>query len=705
MTIGSNGGHEAMSTQQATQPNLRQLINLLRRRWKLITAAGVIAAGLAGTIGLVIPPQYTATAQLIVDPPRESGARGLSKAAGVLDDAAVLTHVAALVSQDHLQQVFDSLVAERGPGPAERPGVFGVEELSIETFRGRMNSFKDLRSRMIAITYTSTNPDFAAAVANRSAQLYLAALIERNRADRKDTLRSLSERIPPVSAEVARADAALQDYRIKHGFTEANRTDMVDQQLVELNRQLAVARSDLAERDARITTLRELQRSESGTALPINALSDPTLGELYREEAALRSRSDNATLPSKRDPKLTSASSDLQELRVRIGQTIDQALNRLAEERSILEKRVQHFQRSIAILQDASTEAREPEVRLRALQREAAAFAQLYDSLVQREKVILEEGDLQPDVRALSSASMPTRPSSLSPRLFILPAMMLASIGAALLAVLLDGLDGSLRTERDVTDALGISCIGGIPQLTRLRKLRPHQLLPQNAQYTEAIRSVVATALQLTNPQKSPKVFLVTSSVPGEGKTTLAISFAVYAALLQRRVLLVDLAFRHPAIASELGGPADSGILQVLQGQPPGVIRGAPDLGIDYLPLSRDPVDPVAILASERVPELLRQLKESYDCVVIDSAPLLSSTEARLLASMVDRVLFAVKWGSTRREVAQNALRLLRRSAFGENDLRDVTSAVITQVNLRKHARYRHGDFCESLLHVKPYPA
>lgn len=695
-----------MNTQQATELNLRQLINLLRRRWKLITAAGVIAAGLAGTIGLVIPPRYTATAQVIIDPPRGGSTVRQPSTAGVLDDAAVQTHVAVLVSRSHLERVFDSLVAERGPGPTERPGIFGVEQLSIETFKERINAFKDTHSRMIAITYTSTDPGFAAAVANRSVQLYLAALIERNRADSKDTLRSLSERIPLVGAEVARADAALQNYRIKHGFPDANRTDMVDQQLVELNRQLAVARSDLAERDARMTTLRELQRSENGTALPINTLNDPTLGELYREEAALRSRSDDATLPSKRDPKLTSASSHLQELRARIDQAIDQTLSRLAGEKSILEIRARHLQRSIAILQDASTEAREPEVRLRALQREAAAFAQLYDSLLQRQKAILEEGDVQPDVRALSSASIPTRPSSLNPLLFILPAMVLASIGGGLLAVLLERFDETLRTDRDVTDALGISCIGVVPQLTRLRKGRPHQLLPQNAQYTEAIRSFVTAALRLANPERSPKLFLVTSSVPGEGKTTLATSFAVYAAMLERRVLLVDLALRHPSIARELEGEAGCGISHLLQGRPAAeLIRRIPELKIDYLPLSCDGVDPVAILASERVPELLRQLKDRYDCIVIDSAALLVATETRLLASMVDRVLFAVKWGSTRREVAANALSLLRRSGFGGNDLRDVTSAVITQVNLKRHARYRHGDFCENILQVKPSPA
>jgi hypothetical protein len=96
-------------------------------------------------------------------------------------------------------------------------------------------------------------------------------------------------------------------------------------------------------------------------------------------------------------------------------------------------------------------------------------------------------------------------------------------------------------------------------------------------------------------------------------------------------------------------------------------------------------------------------LEGNYDCVVIDSAPLLSATEARLLASMVDRVLFAVRWGSTPQEVVQNALQLLRPAR--EDDMRDAIAAVITRVDLKRHARYRYGDFSENLLHVKPHPA
>jgi Mrp family chromosome partitioning ATPase len=283
---------------------------------------------------------------------------------------------------------------------------------------------------------------------------------------------------------------------------------------------------------------------------------------------------------------------------------------------------------------------------------------------------------------------------------------VLALIASGLLAVLLEQLDRTFRTQRDVTDALGISCIGGIPKVARRGKLQPHQLIPQDARYTEAVRSVAA-ALQLANTQKkSTKTFLVTSSVPGEGKTTLAISLAVYAARIQRRVLLIDLSFRHPSIASELGGPPGGGVLQVLQGQPLAeLIRAAPGLGFDYLPMSLDSTDPVTTLTGGGMPKLLRELEGRYDWVVIDSASLLSATEARLLASMSDKVLFAVKWGSTPQEVVRNALDLLRACASGRHDLRDGITAVITQVDLKRHARYRYGDSSESLLRLKLDPA
>lgn len=639
-----------MNTREATGLNLRQLINLLLRRWKLIAISVGVAVSMGGIIWLLFAPRYTAIAQIIVDPPRGSSGAGEPGNIGVLDDAAVQTHVAALLSQGHLRRVFDSLVAERGPGPKEKRGVLGAEEFSIDTFSQRINAFKDTRSRMIGITYNSTDPAFAAAVANRSADLYLAALTERILGDRNEALRN--------------------------------------QQLFDLYRQLAVTKSDIAERNTRRTT-------------------------------------------------------------IGISQAASQ--NQPLEERGALESRLRQLERRIAVLRDSSTEIREPEGQ-RELQREANAFTQLYDSLAQRQKVLLGEGNVQPDVRMLSSASVPSLPSSLNPLLFLPPAVVIALIGAGLAAVLLDQLDRSLRTEQEVIDALGIPCIGTVPDpnrakesgfrrssfkmlspggwtaawrsisetLTGARKIElrkivssskasgvpPHRLIPQDEQYTEAIRSVVATALLLPSPRTSLQTFLVTSSVPDEGKTTLAISLAIYAARIGRGVLLIDLSFRHPSIEAELGGSADDKSLDGQQDTRPATeqIRVASGLGFDYLPLSCSSADPITTIAGEQIPSLLRQLEGVYDCVLIDSGALLSSTEPRLLAPIVDKILLAVRWGSTSREVVQNALRLLR-SANEGHDFRNAITAVITCVDLEKHARYRYGDFSENLLHLKSNPA
>lgn len=638
-----------MNTHEATGLNLRQLINLLLRRWRLIAISVGVAIAMGGIIWLLFAPRYTAMAQIIVDPPRGSSGAGEPGNIGVLDDAAVQTHVAALLSQSHLRRVFDSLVAERGPGPKEKRGLLGAEEFSIDTFTVRINAFKDTRSRMIGITYNSTNPAFAAAVANRSADLYLAALTERILADRNEALRN--------------------------------------QQLFDLYRQLAVAKSDIAERNARRTT-------------------------------------------------------------IGISQTTNQI--QPTEERGILEGRLRQLERRIAVLRDGSTEVREPEGQ-RELQREANAFTQLYDSLAQRQKVLLGEGNVQPDVRMLSAASMPSLPSSLNPLLFLPPAVVITLIGAGLAAVLLDQLDRSLRTERDVTDALGISCIGSVPdrncatksmfslrnfkmlswaswtavwrgiskKLTNMGRapargyfsasrpagVSPHRLIPQDEQYTEAIRSIVATALRPTSPGTSLQTFLITSSVPNEGKTTLGISLAIYAARIGRGVLLIDLSYRHPSIAGELGGAEDTTADGQQDGRPAiEQIRVATGLGFDYLPLSSSSVDPITALAGDQMPTLLRQLDGAYDCVFVDTGALLSSTEPRLLAPFVDKILLAVRWGSTPREVVKNALSLLR-SANGGQDLRTPIAAVITQVNLEEHARYRYGDFSENLLHLKSNPA
>jgi polysaccharide biosynthesis transport protein len=398
------------------------------------------------------------------------------------------------------------------------------------------------------------------------------------------------------------------------------------------------------------------------------------------------------------------------------------------------------------------------ELRLSELQQEVTTARELYNGLIARKAQLLERKVL-PDVRVLSRAGVPEVPSSPNPKLLILPALIFAAGFGGVLAVFMEKLDYRLRSEQEIRDSLGIPCIGVLPRVRFKQKLDAYEDLQKSdvyrhlqqkpfPPYGEAVRSIVATALQIGREQAPPQVFLVTSSNVGEGKSTLAASFAAYAASLDRKVLLIDFWSRrtehakkpspsnaasaaptvpdsrstadlisasppvpdgHPTIdlisaATFLAASrskAASVAAPVLDGQPMAdLISAIPEMGIDYcLPLSRGYVDAVKLIASGQMQSFFDEIRPYYGCVVIDSKPIFDSTETRLLAAMADKVVFAVEWGS-RPDIPQNALRLLR-EALGEDAFESRVAGVMTQVPLKKDAKYHRGDFGEPLSRMR----
>jgi succinoglycan biosynthesis transport protein ExoP len=713
--------------------HFQQLLTILHRRRRVIIATAVIGTTLALFGSLMIPPQYTAKAQIVFETHALYPSDGRPVVGQPEEEAAFQTHMTALTSRAHLERVLDSLsrdpdfgaAASQAPSGAQWIGdvlwlEFGArlrdwaarlvasrkpqgqsptdsEALSLDSFEPRLNVYQERGSHVIAVAFRSTSPGQAALTANRLAQLHVESEEERKRAQANRVISWLDERIPEVKGELERAESALQNYRITHGLADPNRTDLSDQKLADLTRQLTAAESDYAKRQAKLASVRDRQRRGSGNDALVDNLESPARAELLRREVALvQSQAEVAAMLDEKHPKALQLAAELQEVRRKLSHEADRAIDDLTNEVRIAGDQVHSIRERIAGLQTASGQAREAEPRLRELGREAAAAGQVYEGLVQRrEQLRTQQEATLPDLRILSLASPPNRPSSPSPLLFILPAVIVFSIGGCLLAVAAERLDRGLRSAQDVNDALGIPCIGFVPLIRRRGKARPHEYLLENpfATYAEAIRSLVA-ALQLAAPEVAPKVILISSSVPKEGKTTLAVSFAVYAALIGRRVLLVDLDFRHPAVSRELGGQAETGVLDALlldDRSAAAAVQHVPGLDLDYLPVRGRPGDPLLPFVGGHVPRLLRQLRDSYDCVVIDSPPLLAVAEARLLAAMADKVLLVVKWGSTRRDVARDASNLLRDPGLLGQNCCELVGAVLTQVDLKKHAQYRYG--------------
>jgi polysaccharide biosynthesis transport protein len=708
------------------QMGVGELAAVLRRRCGLIIAIVILGTALVGCIGFLIPPHYTAKAQVVVEPQLVNLIGGQPVAINQpADEAALMTELTAIKSHDLLERVLDSLASHSVFRDSVSPARGGTAEvrqqlwarlsdwlpravvkwlsgptwLTLPLLERHLNVFQEQGSHVIAVGYTSSDPQEAAAIANRITQIYLEQHVAQQRAGIDNALAWFDRRIPELAERVQQLDTKLQQDQTVSGLGDASQTNLMGQ-LFDVNRQLLTAEADLRARQARYESIRARQvRGED----IVKFLDTPALDELRRREAELLQVSARMSGVGYRDanPVLDPIRGQLQSIRQEMARAAQAAIVNQASDVQAMTAQVNALRQRVTALQQASTDP-----KLQALGREVVTSRQLYASLEQRREQLREQREgLSPTVQLLSMAAPPERPSSPSPILFIPPAAVLFAMFGGFTALLLERLDTTLRSTRDVVDHAGLPCVGLVPRL--LGRNRPHRCLLERpfAPYSEAIRAVVA-GLQLTSSPNTSDVILVTSSLPGEGKTTLAVSLAVYVAQLPRRVLLIDMDFRRPAVLRELVGTADVSVADLLLSNWAAAenIRHLPEYKLDCLPLRRGPgVDPVKLFATEQLPRLLEQLRTQYDCIVIDSAPLMAVTETRLLAQLADMVLLGIRWGRTHRKVASNAVALLADPLSYQGKPPPRLASALTQVDLKRHARYRSGDSGEFLVEYARY--
>jgi polysaccharide biosynthesis transport protein len=708
------------------QMGVGELAAVLRRRRGLIIAIVALGTALVGCVGYLIPPHYTAKAQVVVEPQMVNLIGGQPAAINSpADEAAVMTELTAIKSHDLLERVLDSLASHSAFRDSVSPARGGTAEvrqqiwarlsdwlpwavvkwlsgptwLTLPLLERHLNVFQEQGSHVIAVGYTSSDPQEAAAIANRITQVYLEQHAAQQRVGIDNALAWFDRRIPELAERVNQLDTKLQQDQTASEFGDPSQANLMGQ-LLDVNRQLITAGADLRAREARYQSIRARQ---AGGEDIVKFLDTPALNELRQREAELLQVYARMSGVGYRgaNPVLDPIRGQLQSIRQEMARAGQAAIATLASDVQATTAQVNALRGQLTALQHASTD-----IRLQSLEREVVMSRQLYAGLEQRREQLREQREgLSPTVQLLSMAAPPERPSSPNPILFIPPAAVMFAMFSGFTALLLERLDNTFRSARDVADHAGVPCVGLVPRL--LSRHRPHLCLLERpfAPYSEAIRAVVA-GLRLTSSPNVSNVILVTSSLPGEGKTTLAVSLAVYVAQLPRRVLLIDMDFRRPAVLRELGVTADVSMADLLLSNRPATeyVRHLPEYKLDCLPLRRCPgVDPVKLFATEQLPRLLEQLRAKYDCIVIDSAPLMAVTETRLLVQFADTVLLGIRWGRTHREVASNAVSLLADSSSYQGRPPPRLASALMQVDLKRHARYRSDGGSEFLVEYARY--
>jgi len=675
---------------------LRKLIGILRRRSRLIAWIAICGTLMIFGLALFLPPRYTAKAEILIEQPRAQRVdeRVLSPEAGP-DQATIQTQVTTLLSHDTIANVLAQLAADpafrdiqrRGPGSVPDLSKPGETASAIEALQRHLNVFQESVSRVVSVAYTSKDPAEAAFVANKFADFYLAAGRDRSRLAIGQSVTVLERKIAELRAESESLRAAVVAYQNLHGLNDATKTNVIDQKLGDLNQQLSAAQSELAARRARHAELSKLRGAAGDWSPLLSGLDAQGLVDLHGQIlAVLAGRQDSIVGVQHPGDAGSQGPAVSQPLRDKVRKALDQTLLKLSHDLRVAAAQVGAIEGRLGAVQRASDD-----VQLRDLVGAAASAQHRYERMAQRRYEMLEQGDdVSDSARLLSRAAVPDRPSSVNAFLFLLPGSIAFLVIGCLVAVLQDRLDQRIHSENDVVSALGLRCAGFVPSSPEIGpSVGPTMgAADPHAASAEALRGIVVSLHLDGLRRRKPQVILVTSSVHQEGKTTLARNLAACAARMGAKVLLLDL--KDHADGEAAPGPLPR---EEAFGQMPGLSKNDRALieliptelghGLDYLPVQRGAAaEPSSLFSVDEMSKLLRRKRSSYDLIFIDSAPVLAKAEVRLLAVIADQVIFAVRWGKTRRDDARAALALLYGRGRTRVAMSAKISAVITQVDL-----------------------
>ena len=693
----------------------RHIALLMRRRW-VLAGVGLSVFALSAVALLARPPQYAAVAQLRMNTPSQNvmdsrQAPGRTPAAenGVTDtEVEVLKSraLAASVVRDldlTRDPQFNPALSPPGPlrrllgggaGPAPSPAV--QMEQTIDRVQSGLTVRRSGATSVVDLEYEAGDPDKAAALANAFAQRYLAGQLESKVNATRNAGQWLDSRLAGLRDQVVAAEAAVQTYKAQNGLLSASGETLTEQDISNLNAQLATARAAQAEAAARLSTARsQLARGSTGEDVG-EALNSTVVQQLRGQRAEVsRQVADFETRYGPRHPEMIKARRQLADIDGQIRAEIRRIVSNLEAQAQVASQRTASIAGSLNQSRGTLAANSAASVRLNELQRNADSTRTLYQSFLDRFKqTSAQQGIEGTDAVIVSPAKPPTAPSSpnLPKGLLISTALaLIAGFGAVFLA---EALQKGFSTSEEMEDALGLPVLASIPLLSStVKKASDRRISPADyvverpfSAFPEAFRNL-RTAIEAARPVDAAKVIVMTSALPDEGKTTSAVCLARTMALAGSRVVIVDCDLRRRGLSRIFGSP-EAGLLEVLDGRSSldrALVRDDRTEAF-VLPLGRSGTTVRNVFGSPQMDELLRALSKAFDFVVLDGAPVLPVADTRILAPKADAVVLLARWRKSPRRAVESALRELR--AVGA----PLVGAAFTQVDVKEQARSGYGD-------------
>lgn len=684
--------------------SFERVTDVLRRQWPLIATAVGGSLALVLVYLMLAKPMYTANARIMMDTrqtqvlDKDSGAN-----TALIDTGFVDSQVEVINSDDLILSVVRRLHLTEDPEfNGSKPGLMAIvvgsimsifdsggppsqeriEHAAVERVQKNLRVERVLTTYVLSLSYRSESPDKAMKIANAIADAYIVGALEAKYQSTKRATEWLQQRSAELSEQASASDRAVQSFKAEHNIVGTSRGLMSEQQLSDLNTQLVQARTATAEAKARLDRIEGFSDKDLAQPTVTDALNNTVITRLRAQYLDLQSQyADWSRRYGKTHQAVINIANKMDETRKAIADEVHRIADAYRSDYEIAKSRESALEKNVKDLVAQAGHTGQAEVKLRDLESAADTYRNLYNNFLEKLQSATQNQSFPlSEARLISTATKPDRKSS--------PRAVLALIGGLAGGLCLgfgaafarEFLSDVLRTPGEVEDELAVKCLGVLPDIRpalpvkkgRLSLAFGEERARNNSamlaryvvdhpfsRFAETLRNI-KVAIDVARLNREVKVIGIVSSLPKEGKTTVAANFGHLTALTGHRTLLIDGDLHTRSLTRELAPNAKTGLVEALS-DPSSFgyhIQHSKETGLDFLPsiVASRMVNSADVIASKAMSDLLTMVRGDYDYILIDLAPVMPVADSKAVSLLIDAMVYVIEWGKTTRSALQESV-------------------------------------------------